>query len=134
MKAEEGIRGRIRSSGLGDVYKSWEKLPGGNILKVILGLEIWLEPKVRITAYPVRGQDIGASYSIIGVFNEQKKKGVAVLFIGEDLDVLKSISDRLMVIHGGEVVDIVDPEKVTKEDIGMMMLGHKPGAEGGEAV
>ena len=65
---------------------------------------------------------------------EQKKKGVAVLFIGEDLDVLKSISDRLMVIHGGEVVDIVDPEKVTKEDIGMMMLGHKPGAEGGEAV
>ena len=111
-----------------------KKLSGGNIQKVLLGREIWLAPKVLITAYPVRGLDIGASYNIYRVLNEQKKKGVAVLFIGEDLDVLKSISDRLMVIHGGEVVDIVDPEKVTKEDIGMMMLGHKPGAEGGEAV
>ena len=111
-----------------------KKLSGGNIQKVLLGREIWLAPKVLITAYPVRGLDIGASYNIYRVLNEQKKKGVAVLFIGEDLDVLKSISDRLMVIHGGEVVDIVDPEKVTKEDIGMMMLGHKPGADGGEAV
>ena len=64
--------------------------------------------------------------------NEQKKKGVAVLFIGEDLDVLKSISDRLMVIHNGEIIDIVDPETVTKEDIGLMMLGHKK--EEGDAV
>lgn len=111
-----------------------KKLSGGNIQKVLLGREIWLAPKVLITAYPVRGLDIGASYNIYRVLNEQKKKGVAVLFIGEDLDVLKSISDRLMVIHNGEVVDIVDPRSVTKEDIGMMMLGHKPGEEGGEAV
>ena len=111
-----------------------KKLSGGNIQKVLLGREIWLAPKVLITAYPVRGLDIGASYNIYRVLNEQKKKGVAVLFIGEDLDVLKSISDRLMVIHNGEVVDIVDPRSVTKEDIGMMMLGHKPGEEGSEAV
>lgn len=111
-----------------------KKLSGGNIQKVLLGREIWLAPRVLITAYPVRGLDIGASYNIYRVLNEQKKKGVAVLFIGEDLDVLKSISDRLMVIHDGEVVDIVDPRQVTKEDIGMMMLGHKPGEEGGEAV
>lgn len=57
------------------------------------------------------------------MLNEQKKKGVAVLFIGEDLDVLKSISDRLMVIHDGEIIDIVDPTTVTKEDIGLMMVG-----------
>lgn len=111
-----------------------KKLSGGNIQKVLLGREIWLAPKVLITAYPVRGLDIGASYNIYRILNEQKKKGVAVLFIGEDLDVLKSISDRLMVIHNGEVVDIVDPRSVTKEDIGMMMLGHKPGEEGSEAV
>ena len=74
-----------------------KKLSGGNIQKVLLGREIWLAPKVLITAYPVRGLDIGASYNIYRVLNEQKKKGVAVLFIGEDLDVLKSISDRLMV-------------------------------------
>ena len=116
------------------VYHEVKKLSGGNIQKVLLGREIWLAPKVLITAYPVRGLDIGASYNIYHVLNEQKKKGVAVLFIGEDLDVLKSISDRLMVIHDGEVVDIVDPRTVTKEDIGMMMLGHKPGEEGSRAV
>ena len=108
-----------------------KKLSGGNIQKVLLGREIWLAPKVLITAYPVRGLDIGASYNIYRVLNEQKKKGVAVLFIGEDLDVLKSISDRLMVIHSGEIIDIVDPAEVTKEDIGLMMLGHhrEEGAE-----
>ena len=108
-----------------------KKLSGGNIQKVLLGREIWLAPKVLITAYPVRGLDIGASYNIYRVLNEQKKKGVAVLFIGEDLDVLKSISDRLMVIHSGEIIDIVDPTEVTKEDIGLMMLGHhrEEGAE-----
>ena len=100
-----------------------KKLSGGNIQKVLLGREIWLSPKVLITAYPVRGLDIGASYNIYHMLNEQKKKGVAVLFIGEDLDVLKSISDRLMVIHDGEIIDIVDPTTVTKEDIGLMMVG-----------
>lgn len=116
------------------VYHEVKKLSGGNIQKVLLGREIWLSPRVLITAYPVRGLDIGASYNIYHVLNEQKKKGVAVLFIGEDLDVLKSISDRLMVIHDGAVVDIVDPRSVTKEDIGMMMLGHKPGEEADRAV
>ena len=109
-----------------------KKLSGGNIQKVLLGREIWLNPRVLITAYPVRGLDIGASYNIYHILNEQKKKGVAVLFIGEDLDVLKSISDRLMVIHNGEIIDIVNPETVTKEDIGLMMLGHKK--EEGDAV
>lgn len=109
-----------------------KKLSGGNIQKVLLGREIWLNPRVLITAYPVRGLDIGASYNIYHILNEQKKKGVAVLFIGEDLDVLKSISDRLMVIHNGEIVDTVDPETVTKEDIGLMMLGHS--REEGDAV
>ena len=114
------------------VHHQVKKLSGGNIQKVLLGREIWLNPRVLITAYPVRGLDIGASYNIYHILNEQKKKGVAVLFIGEDLDVLKSISDRLMVIHNGEIIDIVDPETVTKEDIGLMMLGHRK--EEGDAV
>ena len=101
------------------------KLSGGNIQKVLLGREIGLGPKVLITAYPVRGLDIGASYSIYEILNEQKKNGVAVLYIGEDLDVLRSLSDRLMVIHGGKVMGIVDPRAVSKEDIGLMMLGHQ---------
>ncbi|MDR2433704.1 MAG: ABC transporter ATP-binding protein [Treponema sp.] len=101
------------------------KLSGGNIQKVLLGREIDLAPKVLITAYPVRGLDIGASYSIYEILNEQKKNGVAVLYIGEDLDVLREICDRLMVIHNGRVMGIVDPRRTSKEDIGLLMLGHK---------
>ena len=100
------------------------KLSGGNIQKVLLGREINLGPKVLITAYPVRGLDIGASYSIYDILNEQKKNGVAVLYIGEDLDVLMELCDRLLVIHTGTVMGIVDPRKVSKEDIGLLMLGE----------
>jgi simple sugar transport system ATP-binding protein len=102
------------------------KLSGGNIQKVLLGREIELSPRVLITAYPVRGLDINASYSIYDMLNEQKKKGVAVLYIGEDLDVLLELCDRLMVIHNGEIMDILDNRNITKEAVGLLMLGHKP--------
>jgi simple sugar transport system ATP-binding protein len=101
------------------------KLSGGNIQKVLLGREIDLEPQALITAYPVRGLDIGSSYSVYDMLNEQKKKGVAVLYIGEDLDVLRELCDRIMVIHAGAVMGIVDPRSSTKEDLGLMMLGHR---------
>jgi len=101
------------------------KLSGGNIQKVLLGREIELSPRVLITAYPVRGLDIGASYSVYDLLSVQKKKGVAVMYIGEDLDVLRELCDRLMVIHNGQVMGIVDPRAVSKADIGLLMLGHK---------
>jgi simple sugar transport system ATP-binding protein len=104
------------------------KLSGGNIQKVLLGREIETQPKILITAYPVRGLDIGASYSIYDMLNEQKKRGIAVLYIGEDLDVLRELCDRIMVIHRGAVMDITDPRSSTKEDLGLLMLGHKPAA------
>ena len=87
-----------------------------------------------IVAYPVRGLDINSSYRIYDLLNEQKKKGVAVIFIGEDLDVLMQLSDRIMVMCGGKVSGIVDPRNVTKEDIGLMMI-HAEGAQpsGGDA-
>lgn len=100
-----------------------KKLSGGNIQKVLLGREVGLDPEILITAYPVRGLDIGASYNIYDILNREKKKGVGILFIGEDLDVLLQLSDRLMVIHDGENMGIVDPEKTTKEQVGLMMLG-----------
>lgn len=102
-----------------------KKLSGGNIQKVLLGREIDLNPNLLITAYPVRGLDIGASYNIYDVLNEQKAKGVAILYIGEDLDVLLELCDRVMVIHDGKIMDIVDPHKTTKEEIGLLMLAHK---------
>ena len=103
-----------------------KKLSGGNIQKVLLGREINLNPELLITAYPVRGLDIGASYNIYDVLNEQKQKGVGILFIGEDLDVLLSISDRIMVLHEGRVMAILDAAKTDKQQLGMLMLGHAP--------
>lgn len=98
-------------------------MSGGNVQKVLLGREIESNPNVLITAYPVRGLDINSSYVIYDLLNEQKKKGVAILFIGEDLDVLLELSDRIMVLCHGEVMGIVDAAKTTKEEIGLMMTG-----------
>jgi len=128
--------GRVRAEGIVKKYdvstpsvnQRVRKLSGGNIQKVLLGRELETAPRLLITAYPVRGLDIGASYSIYHLLNEQKAQGVAVLFIGEDLDVLLALCDRLMVIHGGKNMGIRDPRKVTKEEIGLLMLGQ----EGGE--
>lgn len=106
-----------------------KKLSGGNIQKVLLGREIGMQPKVLVTAYPVRGLDIGASYTVYDMLNQQKKKGVGVMYIGEDLDVLMALSDRLMVIHDGKVMGIVDPKTTSKEKIGLMMIGETGEAE-----
>lgn len=102
-----------------------KKLSGGNIQKVLLGREVDLNPQLLITAYPVRGLDIGASYHIYDVLNEQKESGVGILFIGEDLDVLLQLCDRILVIHAGRPMGIVDPRTVTKEKLGLMMLGRE---------
>ena len=107
-----------------------KKLSGGNIQKVLLGREIDSNPKILITAYPARGLDIGASYKIYDLLNEQKKNGVGVLFIGEDLDVLMALCDRIMVFCGGQMRGIVDPDTMTKEDIGLLMGGGKAKKEG----
>ena len=97
------------------------KLSGGNIQKLLVGREIASSPKVFMAAYPVRGLDINSSYLIYDLLNKQKENGTAVLFVGEDLDVLMALCDRILVLSSGRVVDIVDPTKVSKEEIGLMM-------------
>ena len=97
------------------------RLSGGNVQKVLLGREIDSAPKILIVAYPVRGLDINSSYTIYDLLNQQKQKGVAVLFVGEDLDVLLELSDRIMVLCGGQVSGIVDAEETTKEQVGLLM-------------
>ena len=74
-----------------------------------------------MAAYPVRGLDINSSYLIYDLLNKQKENGTAVLFVGEDLDVLMALCDRILVLSGGKVADIVDPTKVSKEEIGLLM-------------
>lgn len=105
------------------IDKPVSKMSGGNIQKVLLGREIDSNPKLLITAYPVRGLDIGASYKIYDLLNEQKQKGVGVLFIGEDLDILLQICDRIAVIYDGMVTGIVDTSNTTKEEVGILMAG-----------
>jgi len=97
------------------------RLSGGNVQKVLLGREIESEPNVLITAYAVRGLDINSSYTIYDSLNEQKKKGVGVLFIGEDLDVMLELCDRIMVLCHGRVTGIVDTKLATKEQLGLLM-------------
>lgn len=116
------------------IHHPVKKLSGGNIQKVLLGREIDSNPHLLITAYPVRGLDIGASYTIYDLLNEQKKQGVAILYIGEDLDVLLELCDRIMVLCDGKVMDIVDAAHVTKEQLGLLMAGEKPELRGEEKV
>lgn len=103
--------------------KPVRKMSGGNIQKVLLGREIDSNPKLLITAYPVRGLDIGASHKIYDLLNEQKQKGVAVLFIGEDLDILLELCDRIAVIYDGRVTGVVDTRTTSKEEVGILMSG-----------
>ncbi len=97
------------------------RLSGGNVQKVLVGREIADAPSVLMTAYAVRGLDINTSYSIYDLLNEQKKKGVAVIYVGEDLDVLLALCDRILILCSGVVSGIVDPKTVTKEEIGLYM-------------
>ena len=97
------------------------KLSGGNVQKVLVGREIAFTPKVLMAAYPVRGLDINSSYAIYNLLNHQKEQGVAVIFVGEDLDVLLALCDRILVMNGGKVTGIVDARTATKEEIGLLM-------------
>lgn len=97
------------------------RLSGGNVQKVLVGREISASPTVLMAAYPVRGLDINSSYTIYNLLNEQKEKGVGVIFVGEDLDVLLALSDRVLVVCGGKVSGIVDARTTTKEEVGLLM-------------
>lgn len=100
------------------------RLSGGNVQKVLVGREIAAAPTVLMAAYPVRGLDINSSYTIYNLLNDQKEKGVAVIFVGEDLDVLIELCDRILVLCGGKVSGIVDARNITKEEIGLLMVKH----------
>ena len=97
------------------------RLSGGNVQKVLVGREIAYTPKVLMAAYPVRGLDINSSYTIYNLLNSQKKNGVAVIYVGEDLDVLLELCDRILVMNSGMVTGIVDARKTNKEEIGLLM-------------
>ena len=104
-----------------DLNTPVSRLSGGNVQKVLVGRELAADPIVLMTAYAVRGLDINTSYTIYHLLNEQKKKGVAVIYVGEDLDVLLELCDHIVVLCGGKVNGILDGRKTTKEEVGNRM-------------
>jgi simple sugar transport system ATP-binding protein len=100
-----------------------KELSGGNIQKILLGRELDIDPHLLVTAYPTRGLDIASSHLIYDLINERKKKGTGILYIGEDLDVLLEISDRIMVMCDGEITGTVEASKTSKEELGFLMTG-----------
>lgn len=98
------------------------RLSGGNVQKVLVGREISSSPKVLMAAYPVRGLDINSSYLIYDLLSEQKKNGAAVIFVGEDLDVLVALCDRIIVMNSGSITGTLNARETTKEEIGLLMV------------
>lgn len=103
------------------IHTPVRRLSGGNVQKVLVGREISSAPTVLLTAYAVRGLDINSSYTIYDLINRQKKAGVAVIYVGEDLDVLLELSDRILVLCGGRVSGIVPGRGASKREVGFMM-------------
>ena len=112
-----------------DLNTPVSRLSGGNVQKVLVGREIAAAPTVLMTAYAVRGLDINTSYMIYHLLNEQKKKGVAVIYVGEDLDVLLELCDRIVVLCGGQVSGVVDARKTDKREVGALMTRVEGGKE-----
>ena len=131
-KAPEGLANEIIQSlqvVTPGTHTPVRRLSGGNVQKVLVGREIAAGPRVLMAAYPVRGLDINSSYTIYNLLTQQKKNGVAVIFVGEDLDVLLSLCDRILVVAGGKVMGTVDARMAKKEEIGLMMTGTALGAQ-----
>ena len=74
-----------------------------------------------MVAYPVRGLDINSSYMIYNLINKQKEKGSAVIYVGEDLDIILALCDRVLVLRDGEVAGILNCKDTNKNEIGLLM-------------
>ncbi len=115
------------------IHTPVSRLSGGNVQKVLVGREIAAAPSVLMTAYAVRGLDINTSYTIYHLLNEQKKKGVAIIYVGEDLDVLIDLCDRILVLCDGKNNGILDGRKTNKEEVGLLMTKLQDKTKGGVA-
>ena len=97
------------------------RLSGGNVQKILVGREIAMNPTVLMSAYAVRGLDINTSYTIYNLLDEQKRKGVAVIYVGEDLDVLLELCDKIAVLCAGRLNAVLNARNATKEQVGYLM-------------
>ncbi len=98
-------------------------LSGGNLQKLVLGREFSSTPKVLIAASPTRGLDVGAIETVHAYLRQAAESGVAVLLISEDLDEIRALADRIVVVYEGELTGEFDPGTATVEEIGLAMAG-----------
>lgn len=99
-------------------------LSGGNQQKAIIAREVSRDPDLLIVANPTRGLDVGAIEFIHKRLIEQRDKFKAVLLISFELDEIMNVSDRIAVLHGGEIVGIVDPKETSENELGLLMAGY----------
>jgi len=102
-----------------------KSLSGGNIQKLILARELARQPRLLIASQPTRGVDIGATEYIHNQLLKQRSEGLATLLISEDLDEVKALSDRIIVLFGGEIMGVVRGDEATTETLGLMMAGER---------
>lgn len=119
-KLAENLKGNLEIV-TPDIATPVRKLSGGNVQKVLVGREIASSPKVLLTAYAVRGLDINSAYMIYDLINAEKEKGSAIIFVGEDLDVLLELCDKILVLCDGQVSGVLDGRTTTKEEVGLLM-------------
>ena len=103
-------------------------LSGGNQQKMVVARELDnmpVPPKLAVISQPTRGLDIGAIEYIHKTIISMRDKGIGILLISMELDEIFSLSDRIIVFYEGESTGEVTPDKITKEEIGLMMAGNK---------
>lgn len=111
---------RVKTPSIDTPVKS---LSGGNIQKLIFARELSREPSVLVAAQPTRGVDIGAMEYIHQRLLDQRQEGAATLLISEDLDEVLALSDRIAVLYEGRIMAIVEREKTSAEELGLLMAG-----------
>jgi len=100
-------------------------LSGGNLQKLLLAREISANPRLMVAVYPMRGLDVGAMEVVRNLLMGERDAGKGVLFISEELEELFMLSDRIVVLHEGEIMGVVQPSSSNIETVGMMMAGKR---------
>lgn len=108
-----------------DIEVQASTLSGGNQQKIVIAREAHRDPDVFIAVQPTRGLDVGAIEFVQKTLLEQRDKGKGVMLFSLELDEILSVSDRIAVMYKGEIIDIVNAEGVTRQELGLMMLGSK---------
>ncbi len=113
---------QVRTPGINELAGN---LSGGNQQKLVVGRELERKPHLLIAVHPSRGLDIGATKYIQQRIVEARDKGAAVLMVSTELDEIMELSDRILVLYEGQVMDIVKGHATDRKTLGLLMAGVK---------